>query len=578
MLRKCLRRAMALSTLYLTVLLLSLGSGALTEVPPSGLCSAGVPGSPGHNGQPGRDGRDGKDGRDGTPGLKGDTGKPGEPVPGPSGKMGPPGLPGLNGEKGEVGLPGDGKTDPLTMSLQADVHRITSRLSVVEKAASFPVFRKVGDEYYAAEDLGDTFDAGLKLCRDAGGDLILPTNEKENEVLVKMLPLLGGALIEVPPSGLCSAGVPGSPGHNGEPGRDGRDGKDGRDGAPGLKGDAGEPGEPVPGPPGKMGPAGPPGAKGEKGEVGLPGAVTTDPLTKSLQADVHRITSRLSVIEKAASFRVFKKWLSCLSEESAAMALSTLYLTVLLLSLGSGALTEVPPSGLCSAGVPGSPGHNGQPGRDGRDGKDGRDGASGAKGDCGEPGEPVTGPPGKLGPAGPPGPKGEKGEVGPSGAVTTDPLIKSLLSDVYGIISRLSLIEKALSFPIFRKVGEKYYVTEGLKDTFDAGVKFCKDAGGDLVLPKSETENEVLVQMLMSDIQIGWIRATDRKNEGTFLDTDDSELTFTKWKPGEPNNYKGVEEDCASVYRDNKMWNDLGCAGKYLVVCEINTDPKVLNR
>ncbi|KAL2080336.1 hypothetical protein ACEWY4_024129 [Coilia grayii] len=266
------------------------------------------------------------------------------------------------------------------------------------------------------------------------------------------------------------------------------------------------------------------------------------------------------------------------------MALSTLYLTVLLLSLASRALTEVPPSGLCSAGVPGSPGHNGEPGRDGRDGKDGRDGASGAKGDCGEPGKAIQGPPGEMGPAGSPGPKGEKGDVGERGTKGCGHLHACISASLYLVDfenssyaffifflfywdAKNNYLFTAASFRIFRKVGLKYYATDGMKDTFDAGLKFCRDAGGDLVLPKSETENEVLVHMLTSDIQVGWIRATDRKTEGIFLDTDDSELTFTKWKLGEPNNYKG-REDCVMLSKHSE-WNDCPCDGKSLVVCEI---------
>ncbi|KAL2080343.1 hypothetical protein ACEWY4_024136 [Coilia grayii] len=253
------------------------------------------------------------------------------------------------------------------------------------------------------------------------------------------------------------------------------------------------------------------------------------------------------------------------------MALSTLYLTVLLLSLGSGALTEVPPSGLCSAGVPGSPGHNGQPGRDGRDGKDGRDGAPGPKGDTGEPGEPVPGPPGKMGPAGPPGAKGEKGEVGrpAAAAVTTDPLTKSLQADVHRITSRLSVIEKAASFRVFRKVGDKYYVTEGSQGTFDTGLKFCRDAGGDLALPKSEKENEVLVKMLsLLAAERGWLGTTDRQTEGTFLDTHRRTLSFTKWAQGEPNN-SDKNEHCGMIFINTGLWNDVPCDRNYHIVCEI---------
>ncbi|XP_031441987.1 mannose-binding protein A-like [Clupea harengus] len=243
-----------------------------------------------------------------------------------------------------------------------------------------------------------------------------------------------------------------------------------------------------------------------------------------------------------------------------------LYLAVLLLSLIGGAHTEAPPN--CLAGVPGNPGHNGH---NGRDGKDGSEGVPGLKGDRGEPGVPVPGPPGKMGPAGPPGLKGEKGEMGtPVESVKTDPLTKSLQADVQTLRSRLSLIEKATSFRIFRKVGMKYYVSEGWEDTFDSGRELCRNAGGDLALPKSEEENKGLVKML-SDLKgtMGWIRANDMTTEGTFLDGYGGRLSFKKWKQGEPNNYGGAE-DCGMIQKETGLWNDVSCDRKYHIVCEID--------
>ncbi|XP_063041186.1 pulmonary surfactant-associated protein D-like [Engraulis encrasicolus] len=260
------------------------------------------------------------------------------------------------------------------------------------------------------------------------------------------------------------------------------------------------------------------------------------------------------------------------------MALSTLYLAVLLLSLGHAELTDSPPGDSCSAGVPGSPGlngHNGQPGRDGRDGKDG---ATGPKGDRGEPGvcESEPGPPGKMGPvglpgkmgsAGPAGPRGEKGDTGLPGDV------QPLQTDIDAILLRIALVEKAASFRVFRKVGAKYYVTEGLQGSYDAGLKFCREAGGDLVVPQNETENDVLLKMLTQlGAKIAWLGFTDRKTEGTFLDSRGSSLSFTKWRSGEPNDggSKG-EEDCGMMYVDkyNGLWNDVECDRNYHIVCEI---------
>ncbi|XP_048085734.1 pulmonary surfactant-associated protein A-like [Alosa alosa] len=258
------------------------------------------------------------------------------------------------------------------------------------------------------------------------------------------------------------------------------------------------------------------------------------------------------------------------------MALSTLHLTALcfalLLCLIGGAQTEVPPSCLASAGVPGNPGHNGLPGRDGRDGRDGREGVSGPKGDRGDPGElpgsnPVPGPPGKMGPAGPAGPKGQKGEVGMPGPLKTDARIESLQSDVQTMRSRLSIIEKAIGLHILR-VGMKYYVTNKLQDNFDVGLKSCEDSGGDVVLPKNEEENKAVAKMVSISGGPIWIRTTDRDTEGTFLDTDNSILSFTKWAPGEPSNGENTEH-CTNVYDDTGLWNDVPCNTKCYIVCEI---------
>ncbi|XP_036452394.1 pulmonary surfactant-associated protein D-like [Colossoma macropomum] len=221
------------------------------------------------------------------------------------------------------------------------------------------------------------------------------------------------------------------------------------------------------------------------------------------------------------------------------------------------------------AGVPGTPGHNGLPGRDGRDG---RDGAAGPKGEKGEPGLSVQGPPGKAGPAGPlgpPGPQGPKGDAGPPGTADND-LIKSLQSELQSLKVRLSTMEKAAGFPIFKKVGQKYYVSNGMKAKFDRGLKFCTDAGGTMVLPRNEAENEALSAMhaTLGSTYI-LLGTTDRETEGHFVDLNKKPLTFTNWMPNEPNNHQG-KEDCVGIYT-NAEWNDLNCDSDFNVVCELRS-------
>ncbi|KAL2088050.1 hypothetical protein ACEWY4_016878 [Coilia grayii] len=96
-----------------------------------------------------------------------------------------------------------------------------------------------------------------------------------------------------------------------------------------------------------------------------------------------------------------------------------------------------------------------------------------------------------------------------------------------------------------------------------------EDAGGDLVLPTSQKENEVLVKMLsLLPADIGWLGTTDRKTEGTFLDTDVNPVSFTKCAPEEPNNHSN-NEDCGMIFANTGLWNDVFCDRNYHIVCEI---------
>ncbi|KAK1786831.1 hypothetical protein P4O66_017214 [Electrophorus voltai] len=222
-------------------------------------------------------------------------------------------------------------------------------------------------------------------------------------------------------------------------------------------------------------------------------------------------------------------------------------------------------------GVPGTPGHSGVPGRDGRDGKDG---AVGPKGEKGEPGLSVQGPPGKAGPAGQigregsTGPKGQKGDPGPPG---TDYLIRSLQSELQHLKARLTTIEKATSFNTIKKVGQKYYVSNGQKAKFDEGLKFCTDAGGKLVLPRNEAENKVLAAMHAGLGSVYFLLgSSDKEHEGQFVDLNNTPLVFSNWAPNEPNDHQG-KEDCAAM-QSNALWNDVPCDISLHVVCEIEIE------
>lgn len=247
--------------------------------------------------------------------------------------------------------------------------------------------------------------------------------------------------------------------------------------------------------------------------------------------------------------------------------LKLFFKAVLLLQFALQLLDGAEPQNLnCPAycSVPGTPGHNGLPGRDGRDG------AIGPKGEKGEPGVSVQGPPGKAGPPGPAGEKGERGPSGPQGSPGRELLSDSLKSEMQQLNAKIAMIEKVVSFNTFRKVGQKYYITDGVEATFDAGMKYCKDVGGTIVLPRTAFENQVLLKVSVSSglgSKKPYIRTTDRETEGRFVDTEGNLLTFTNWHPGQPDDYKGVQ-DCGTI-TDSGLWDDVGCNGQHPIICEI---------
>jgi len=55
-----------------------------------------------------------------------------------------------------------------------------------------------------------------------------------------------------------------------------------------------------------------------------------------------------------------------------------------------------------------------------------------------------------------------------------------------------------------------------------------------------------------------------------------SEMRYTNWGQGEPNNFKDTSESCMHVYSVGDYgWNDFPCDRRMCSVCEIDIDPSV---
>ena len=70
-----------------------------------------------------------------------------------------------------------------------------------------------------------------------------------------------------------------------------------------------------------------------------------------------------------------------------------------------------------------------------------------------------------------------------------------------------------------------------------------------------------------------WIGINDIDNEGTFIWADGTEVTYTGWPIGEPNN--SGNEDCTHMYTTG-YWNDRACTYDQITCYFCSTTGKIL--
>ncbi|KAM9719133.1 collectin-12 isoform 1-T2 [Menidia menidia] len=313
----------------------------------------------------------------------------------------------------------------------------------------------------------------------------------------------------------------GPPGPKGPRGDKGPQGQMGQQGQKGDKGDRGVPGSV--GPKGEKGAAGPPGAAGPKGPVGARGF--------------------------------------------------------------QGAKGSRGPGGRAgNSGEKGEPGASGLPGRDGQPGLPGPQGPQGPRGTAGPAG--TDGPRGPVGPIGPPGPPGLPGL--PATPVHVKQPVPTLASEPVkeadGSISRqvqpppVPPSQTPGCPPDFRKFGNScYYFSSGtLRLNFKEANMFCANISSHMLII-NDNEEQTFVRNAVAGKGYFWLGLTDLEEENVWKWVDGSIPVFTKWKPGQPDNWThGHEdgEDCAGLIH-NANWNDFYCTDRIGFICERSSDLKV---
>ncbi|XP_007252805.3 macrophage mannose receptor 1 [Astyanax mexicanus] len=121
----------------------------------------------------------------------------------------------------------------------------------------------------------------------------------------------------------------------------------------------------------------------------------------------------------------------------------------------------------------------------------------------------------------------------------------------------------------WHEFGEFCYRPFDVKKTWYDARSECRKLGADLVSIMSITEQSWLESYLYLATSDVWIGLNDLEFSGYFLWSNNHEVTFTYWAPGEPNNHLGFNEDCVEMYQGNGRWNDVTCTELNTFICKM---------
>merc|ERR1719399_2425893 len=128
---------------------------------------------------------------------------------------------------------------------------------------------------------------------------------------------------------------------------------------------------------------------------------------------------------------------------------------------------------------------------------------------------------------------------------------------------------------------ESTYIVHNTRKTWGDARAACQAACGDLATISDAAENaevQRIWQAAGSDRGEFWIGLTDVESEGTWVWVSGTAVSYTNWASGEPNNYRGVDENCVGMVSNRSKWiigrnrwNDWPCSHQFPYICEFST-------
>ncbi|XP_054631800.1 galactose-specific lectin nattectin-like [Dunckerocampus dactyliophorus] len=119
------------------------------------------------------------------------------------------------------------------------------------------------------------------------------------------------------------------------------------------------------------------------------------------------------------------------------------------------------------------------------------------------------------------------------------------------------------------QLDDRCFIFQNVDVNFATAETICNILGGNLASIHSNLENEVIRQLIFEGTGFTrhtWIGFSDSIQEGNYIWTDGSQVDFTDWETGRPNN--NGNQDCAVVNFNNvDNWNDIRCRQIRPLIC-----------
>ncbi|XP_055300784.1 perlucin-like protein [Sitodiplosis mosellana] len=146
----------------------------------------------------------------------------------------------------------------------------------------------------------------------------------------------------------------------------------------------------------------------------------------------------------------------------------------------------------------------------------------------------------------------------------------------FSVVSIFShdVVQRTANYRMKRKPKDYHLYTSRVNWT--EAVKQCESKGMELVSILSKEENDNLIGSIKEAGQgkIGfWTSGNRLETNGTFYWFNRSQVTFTDWETGKPDNrvIDGEEEECIEVKGFGVLkWNDNFCSHSLYYICETN--------